>query len=107
MTAITAKESTLGLTAPTNPLQLSGGSGYKPHPGDTGYNIQTALNVLQERGRNSNYDPGPTYGRYNGVGGAQGAKNVTDFMNIYNGMTQSSWSWSPSMPAPPIPAGLQ
>jgi hypothetical protein len=107
MTAIVAKESTLGLAAPTNPLQLSGSSGYKPRAGDTGYNVQTALNVLQERGRRSGYDPASTYGRYNGVGGAQGVKNVNDFMNIYNGMSQSSWGFSPSMPAAPVPAGLQ
>jgi len=107
MTAIVAKESTLGLAAPTNPLQLSGSSGYKPRAGDTGYNTQTALKVLQERGRRSGYDPASTYGRYNGVGGAQGVKNVHDFMNIYNGMSQSSWGFSPSMPAAPVPAGLQ
>ena len=108
MTAITAKESTLGLMAPANPLQLSGSSGYQPHPGDTAYNIQGALNVLQERGKGSGYDPATTYNRYNGVSDPiQRATNVSNFMNIYNGMTQSSWSWSPSMPAAPIPAGLQ
>jgi RHS repeat-associated protein len=109
MTAIVAKESTLGLTAPTNPLQLSGSSGFKPHPGDAAYNIQGGLNVLQERGRSSNYDPAPTYSRFNGVPDpVQRATNVAVFMGIYNGMTQSSWGYSlPSVPSAPIPAGLQ
>jgi RHS repeat-associated protein len=109
MTAIVAKESTLGLAAPTNPLQLSGSSGFKPHAGDTAYNIQGALNVLQERGRRSNYDPATTYDRYNGVSDpVQRATNVRNFMNIYNGMSQSSWSYDlPPLPTAPVPAGLQ
>jgi RHS repeat-associated protein len=109
MTAIVAKESTLGIAAPTNQLQLSGSSGFKPHAGDTAYNIQGALNVLQERGRRSNYDPATTYDRYNGVSDpVQRATNVRNFMNIYNAMTQSSWGYAlPPLPTPPVPAGLQ
>jgi RHS repeat-associated protein len=107
MTAITAKESTLGIAAPVNPLQLSCSSGTCA-TGDRGSNIQGALNVLQNLGRKSNYDPASTYSRYNGVPDLdQRRTNVNNFMNIYNGMTQSSWGWSPSMPAAPIPPGLQ
>lgn len=107
LTAITAKESTLGIAAPLNPLQLSCSSG-TCSTGDRGSNIQGALNVLQTMGRKSNFDPASTYSRYNGVPDLdQRRTNVNNFMNIYNGMTQSSWGWSPSMPAAPIPPGLQ
>ena len=51
MTAITAKESTLGLMAPANPLQLSCSSGTCAGA-DRGSNIQGALNVLQNLVRN-------------------------------------------------------
>jgi RHS repeat-associated protein len=107
MTAITAKESTLGIAAPVNPLQLSCSSG-TCSTGDRGSNIQGALNVLQNLGRKSNYDPASTYSRYNGVPDLdQRRTNVNNFMDIYNGMSQSSWGWSPSMPAAPVPPGLQ
>ncbi|MBW8869257.1 MAG: RHS repeat-associated core domain-containing protein, partial [Acidobacteriales bacterium] len=107
LTAITAKESTLGIAAPTNPLQLSCSSGTCAS-GDTGNNIQGALNVLQSLGKKSDYDPASTYSRYNGVPDLDQRRiNVNNFMSIYNGMTQSSWGWSPSMPAAPIPPGLQ
>jgi RHS repeat-associated protein len=107
MTAITAKESTLGIAAPLNPLQLSCSSGTCSN-GDRSHNIQGALDVLQNLGAKSNYDPASTYSRYNGVPDVdQRRANVNNFMNIYNGMTQSSWGWSPSMPAAPIPPGLQ
>jgi RHS repeat-associated protein len=107
ITAITAKESTLGVTAPTNPLQLACSSGSCAN-GDRRHNIKGALDVLQTVGRNSNYDPASTYSRYNGVPDPiQRATNVQNFMNIYNGMTQSFWSFSPSPPPAPIPPGLQ
>jgi len=107
LTAITAKESTLGIAAPLNPLQLSCSSGTCAN-GDVGHNIQGALNVLQTLGRRSNFDPASTYSRYNGVPDPnQRQTNVNNFMNIYNGMSQSSWGWSPTIPAPPLPPGLQ
>ncbi|RZU42417.1 RHS repeat domain-containing protein [Edaphobacter modestus] len=107
LTAITAKESTLGIAAPVNPLQLSCSSGTCSN-GDRDHNIQGALSVLQNLGKRSDYDPASTYSRYNGVPDpGQRATNVRNFMNIYNGMRQTSGIWSPSMPSAPIPAGLQ
>jgi RHS repeat-associated protein len=109
LTAITEKETSLGLGPSrnaANPLQLSCSSGNCPN-GDRGHNIQGALNVLQHVGNRTGFDPASTYGRYNGVGGRQGVTNVNNFMQMYNGMSQSSWGWSPSVPAAPIPAGLQ
>jgi RHS repeat-associated protein len=108
MTAITAKESTLGIAAPGNPLQLSCSSGTCAG-GDRGDNIQGALNVLQNLGRKPNYDPASTYSRYNGVPDpVQRATNVRNFMNIYNGMSQSSSTYSlPPLPSAPLPPGLQ
>jgi RHS repeat-associated protein len=107
LTAITAKESTLGIAAPLNPLQLSCSSGTCSN-GDRQHNIQGALDVLQNLGRKSNYDPASTYGRFNGVPDpGQRALNVNNFMQIYNGMTQSSSGSSPSMPEPSVPEELQ
>jgi hypothetical protein len=106
LTAITAKESTLGLSDATNPMRLSRDSGTPPN-GDRGHNIQGALNELRRDGVPRGFDPARTYGRYNGVGGAQQIENVNKFMQIYNGMSQSTMSWTPSVPAAPIPAGLQ
>jgi RHS repeat-associated protein len=107
LTAITARESTLGVLAPVNPLQLSCSSGACAN-GDRAHNIQSALNVLQTLGGPSDYNPAATYGRYNGVPDAvQRAENVQSFMRIYNSMTQSVWSWSPTVPSPPLPPGLQ
>ena len=109
LTAITEKESSLGLGtghSASNPMQLSCSSGTCSN-GDRQHNIQGALNVLQHIGARTGFDPARTYGRYNGVGGAQQIENVNKFMQMYNGMSQSSSSWSPSIPAAPIPAGLQ
>jgi hypothetical protein len=107
LTAITAKESTLGLRSPANPMQLSCSSGSCPN-GNREHNIEGALNVLQALGRRSNYDPASAYSRYNGVADPiQRATNVFNFMDIYGGMRQSSWSWSPMIPPAPIPPGLR
>jgi hypothetical protein len=109
LTAITEKETSLGLGGSRNalnPMQLACSSGTCAN-GDRGHNIQGALNILQRVGSRAGFDPASTYGRYNGVGGAQGRINVNKFMQMYNGMSQSSWGWSPSMPAAPVPAGLQ
>ena len=108
LTAITAKESTLGVLAPTNPLQLSCSSG-KCANGDRSHNIQGALNDLQNKGKRSQFDPASTYSRYNGVPDIQQrATNVENFMNIYNGMSQSTFGFSPNTtPTAPIPPELQ
>jgi RHS repeat-associated protein len=106
LTAITQKESTLGLGDAVNPMRLSRDSGTPPN-GDRRHNIQGALNELRRDGVPRGFDPARTYGRYNGVGGAQQIENVNKFMQMYNGMSQSTSSWSPSIPAAPIPAGLQ
>ena len=91
ITAILAKESTLGIRAPGNPLQLSCSSG-SCASGNRVHNIAGGLDVLQNVGKRSKYDPASTYSRYNGVPDpVQRATNVRNFMNIYNGMTQSSW----------------
>jgi RHS repeat-associated protein len=111
LTAIAEKETTLGLHGSSNfnnPLQLDCHSGTCPN-GDRGHNIQGALGVLQRIGNSTGFDPASTYGQYN-FGHhptAKGRVNVNNFMEMYNGMSQSSWGWSPSMPAAPIPAGLQ
>jgi hypothetical protein len=109
LTAITAKETSLGFQGgknALNPLQLSCSSGNCAN-GDRDHNITGALNILQKVGSRSNFDPAATYHGYNGVRGAQGVLNVTNFMQIYNGMSQSSSSRSPSIPAAPLPPGLQ
>ena len=107
MTAILAKESTLGVLAPMNPLQLSGTSGSRAN-GDRQHNIQGALGVLQWAGRARDFDPASTYSRYNGVPDpAQRAANVNNFMQIYNGMSQSWWGYNPEIPDPPLPRELR
>jgi len=108
MTAITAKESTLGIAAPVNPLQLSCSSGTCAN-GDRQHNIQGALNVLQTLGRPSTFDPAKTYSRYNGVPDPmQRGINVSNFMRIYNGMSQSTMTSTPTIPNQlTVPTGLQ
>ncbi|MGD0446624.1 MAG: RHS repeat-associated core domain-containing protein, partial [Edaphobacter sp.] len=107
LTAITAKETTLGIGSAVNPLQLSCSSGNCSN-GDRSHNISGALDILQHVGQRSDFDPASTYHRFNGVPGAQGVTNVTNFMQIYNGMSQSSYSFSPRPISPaPLPPGLQ
>jgi RHS repeat-associated protein len=106
MTAVTEKESTLGLLNAVNPMKLSSSSGNRPN-GDREHNIQGALDVLQRVGTPRGFDPATTYHKYNGISGRQGVENVNKFMQMYNGMSQSTTSFTPSVPAAPIPAGLQ
>ncbi len=103
VTAIAARESTLGTRVPLNPLKLSCSSGSCANE-DRQHNIQGALNVLQRSGKASNYDPAKTYWRYNGVRDLkQRQANVDNFMRIYDGISQSLSSFSPSMPTLPAP----
>jgi hypothetical protein len=101
LTAIAAKESTLGVKDPTNPMQLSKDSGTSPNR-DISHNIQGALKVLHYFGDRYSFDPAKTYDKYNGVPDlAQRALNVEVFMRIYNGMVQSISAWSPKFPILP------
>ena len=88
-------------------MRLSRDSGISPNA-NRDHNIQGALDVLQQKGRPYNFDPQSTYDRYNGVHDpVQRATNVRNFMQIYNGMTQSTFSFSPLPPGPPpVPQGL-
>jgi RHS repeat-associated protein len=104
LTAITAKESTLGVLNPVNPMGLSPSSGNPPNR-DREHNIEGALGVLQDKGERYDFDPGRTYRAYNHSKGVDG--KVQKFMQIYNGIDQSTTTINPrSTPQLPTPAGL-
>ncbi len=100
-TAVSAQESTVGVKAPNNPLQLAASSGTKPKADDAEYNIDKALDELAWRVKK--YDLFKALARYNGADDPEGyAEKVTKF---YNGIlsTETKFEFRPQSPVVQAP----
>ena len=105
LTATVARESTFGITSPTNPLQLACSSGQCASRGDTAGNIDRAENILSDRVHSQHDNPARTYDRYNAA--PNHVTNTQRFMNSYSTMQQGLAGTTYTGPALPVPDGLK